>query len=139
VVESRAAIINTKRVDFSPLLHYSGIQPRAGIFPLGLMCDKSEYVCHYWVDTMAEAYERGRRYIPYEAERRHQKFKHFSLRFMLYEFYKFLSKNLKTKAIRSKISRQILYFDLWYLVKAYKVWISYERKLKQQAKVLKKV
>lgn len=130
-IESRSAIINTKKVDFLPLVHYSGIQPKEGIIPVGMMVEKQEYIAHYWVNSMKEAVEKAKRYIPYEAERRHHLYKKFTLRRMLYEFYKIISKNLGMGALRSKLSINIMLFDIWYLIKAYKVWITYEVRLKR--------
>jgi len=133
-IESRAALINTKRVNFLPLVHYSGIQPKEKILAAGLLVEKENYIAHYWVDSMEEAYEKARRYIPYEPERRHLLYKQFTLRRMLYEFYLIFSKNIKMGALKSKVSRQIFYFDVWYLIKAYHAWISYEQEVQKQLK-----
>ena len=130
-IESRAALINTRKVDFLPLVHYSGIQPKEGILQVGMIVEKKDYIAHYWVKSMKEAVEKANRYIPAEPERRHLLYKKFTIRGMLYEFYKTLQKEFKLGALKSWISFRILLFNLWYLIKTYKVWISYERGLKR--------
>lgn len=130
-IESRAALINTRKVDFLPLVHYSGIQPKEGILHVGMIVDKKDYIAHYWVKSMKEAVEKAKRYIPSEPERRHHLYKKFTIRRMLYEFYKTLQKEFKLGALKSCVSFRILLFNLWYLIKAYSAWISYERGLKR--------
>lgn len=130
-IESRAALINTRKVDFLPLVHYSGIQPKEGILQVGMIVEKKDYIAHYWVKSMKEAVEKAKRYIPSEPERRHHLYKKFTLRRMLYEFYKTLQKEFKLGALKSCVSFRILLFNLWYLIKAYSAWISYERGLKR--------
>lgn len=134
-IESRTALINTQKVDFLPLVHYSGIKPKDNVYSVGLRVDTNEYIAHYWVNSMEDAYEKARRYLPYEAESRHYHYKRFSVRSMLYEFYKTISKDLAMGALKSRVSRQIMSFNIWYLVQAYKVWISYENQLKKQSQV----
>lgn len=130
-IESRAALIDTNKVDFLPLVHYGGIQPKESVLTAGLLVNQQEFIEHYWVDSMKEAVEKARRYIPFEGESRHQRYKGLKIKPIAREFIKLIFRDLKMGALKSKLSFHIMVFNIWYFFGANIQWIKYELALKR--------
>ena len=133
-IESRAALINHRKVEFLPLVHYSGINPMKNILTAGLMVREREYIEHYWVDSMKEAVEKALRYLPYEAERRHILHKKFSARAFVKELIKSMCKDIALGAYKDKVAFQIMIFNIWYVLQANSRWLMYEIRVNRKNK-----
>ena len=125
-IESRQALLHRKRVDFLPLVHYSGISPKEGIFAAGMVLKPDSYIEHHWVNTTGEAIEKALRYLPHEAERRHHLYKRYSLKVTIKEFYKTITKDLRLQAYKDWNAFWIFLFNIWYLIDANIRWIVFE-------------
>ena len=131
-IESRVALLNRKKVDFLPLVHYSGIMPRENILSVGLAVKADEYIEHYWANSMREAIEKALRYLPYESERRHYIYNKFSIKAVVKEFIKTVSKEVELEAYKNKDTFQILLFNIWYVIDANIRWLIYEIRLNHE-------
>lgn len=127
-LESRPALINTKKVDFLPLVHYSGIRPKSDIIAVGLMVNESEYIQHYWVNSIDEAVEKARRYLPFEPEQKHNTYKRLKIKPIIKDLFRTVMKDVKSGAFKSRISFQIMIFNLWYWFQVSIRWMFFELK-----------
>lgn len=125
-IESRVALLDRKKVDFLPLVHYSGFRPKENIIPVGLMLGIDDYIEHHWVDRMSEAVEKALRYLPYEAERRHDIYQGYSFRATVKEFFKLFIREMRSGAYKDWLGIQIWLFNIWYVIDANIRWIIFE-------------
>ena len=107
-------VIHRDRVEIPAFLHFHGVQLRDGFFALCLIAADNEVICHYWIDTLREAFIKGRRYLPYEPEKRHALGQTFSWRRMFSELWRSLKMDLRKLAFLEWRALQVMFFQLWY-------------------------
>lgn len=79
-----------------------------------LIAADEEVICHYWIDTLREAFIKGHRYLPYEPEKRHALGQTFSWRRMFSELGRDLKMDLRKLAFLEWRAFQVMFFQLWY-------------------------
>jgi glycosyltransferase involved in cell wall biosynthesis len=133
-VRSYAAVVNRNRVEkITGLLHHRGLVPKAGTFNLGLLRKDGEGILHLWVESITDAYAKGRRYLPMEGESRHALGGRFSWRGAIVEVLRSLWQDVRSGAFFDWRSIQVMVFQLWYLWNANLDWRRYERELTKKA------
>jgi glycosyltransferase involved in cell wall biosynthesis len=126
-VRSFTALINRSRVEqIQGLLHHRGLAPKEGGFSLGLVRKDNEGIMHFWIISIADAYAKGRRYLPMEGESRHALGRCFSWRGAFVEVFKSIRLDLRQAAFKDRRAVQVMFFQVWYLWNANLAWRRYE-------------
>ncbi len=131
------ALIHRERVEISELLHRRGIMPLPGTFDLSLVRHAGEAIEHHWVDSIDDAYRKGRRYLPFEGESRQVNFRFtgrsFSWKGMGRELLRSLYLDLKSGVFKDRRAVQVMVFQLWYLTNANLNWRRYAAAHREQS------
>jgi glycosyltransferase involved in cell wall biosynthesis len=127
---SYTAVINRRRIEpIQGLLHHRGLVPKPGGFGLGLLRKEGEGILHLWINSIADAYAKGRRYLPNEGESRHASGGHFSWQGAVIEVLKSIKLDLTHAVFRDGRAVQVMIFQVWYLWNANLAWRRFEREL----------
>ena len=133
---SYTAVINRRRIEpIQGLLHHRGLVALPGGFSLGLLRKDGEGILHLWINSIADAYAKGRRYLPNEGESRHASQgsqtagKRFSWRGAVIEVLKSIKLDLTHAVFRDRRAVQVMLFQVWYLWNANLAWRRFEREL----------
>jgi glycosyltransferase involved in cell wall biosynthesis len=128
-VRSYTAVINRRRIEpIQGLLHHRGLAPRPGGFNLGLLRKEGEGIMHLWINSIGDAYAKGRRYLPNEGESRHASGQRFSWRGAVIEVLKSIKLDLTHAVFRDRRAVQVMFFQVWYLWNANLAWRRFERR-----------
>jgi glycosyltransferase involved in cell wall biosynthesis len=107
-------VVHRDRVELPDLLHFQGVDLLDKYFALCLMATDEEVIQHFWIDTLQDAFSKGRRYLPYEPEKRLARGQTFSWKRTLAEVGGSLKKDLRRYAFLEWRAVQVMLFQLWY-------------------------